>query len=262
MRKIGINFKTVNGISDEEYIKTISQLGFNVTFTKMYDLIEQTELAELFAKYGIVQETIHAPFHNLNEIWLDTEEGEYVADTFIDCVDNCVIANVPIMVAHLSSGDTAPPVTDIGRKRFTEIIEYAAKKNIRVAFENQRKLSNISWVFETFRENETVGFCWDCGHESCFTPGIEYMSLFGNRLICTHIHDNTGVYNDDCHLLPFDGSIDYNRFAELLKKFNYTGSIMLEVKAAANNKYNNITATEYLEKAAGAAKKLVHMIDQ
>lgn len=261
MRKIGINFRTVDGISDEEYVKTISQLGFNVTFTKMYDAVKHTELAELFIKYGIEQETIHAPFHNLNEIWLDNEDGKSVADTFMKCVDNCVISHVPVMVVHLSSGDTPPPVTDIGRRRFTEIVEYAAKKNICIAFENQRKLSNLAWAFETFGPDTNVGFCWDCGHESCFTPGVEYMPLFGNRLICTHVHDNTGIYNDDSHLLPFDGKIDYKRFAELIRKFNYTGSIMLEVKSNASNRYDNISAFEYMERAANAANKLVQLID-
>lgn len=261
MRDIGINLHACKGFSDEEYIKIIKDLGFNATFTKVYEPERQCKIAELCAKYGITYETIHAPFPfiGINGMWLYGFGGDKMLKTLKASVDNCVLAGVDTMVLHLSSGDCAPPPTKIGKRRFTELVEYATKKNVLIAFENQRKLGNITWAFETFKDCENVGFCWDIGHESCFTPGREYMPLFGDRLVCTHIHDNSGRYNDDGHLIPFDGQIDFKRKMAFLNEYNYTGSLMLELKARHN--YDDITKEEYLKKAAEAVKKLSLMAE-
>ena len=132
---------------------------------------------------------------------------------------------------------------------------------MKLAFENQRKLANLAWAMETFEDTDMVGFCWDCGHESCFTPGREYMPLFGKRLLCTHIHDNEGEYNKDSHLIPFDGNINYERFAEHIRNSGYQGPLTLEVIAKNSHRYDDITPDEYLEKAATAVKRLVNTVD-
>lgn len=258
MLRRGINMNSCKGLDDRNYIKIISQLGFMATFSDVYPIKRQYEIAGLCAEYGIKYETIHAPFgRQTNSMWKKGTAGSEALKELKNSVDNCARCGVGIMVVHLSSGENAPPVTDIGRKRFTKLVEYAAKNNVRIAFENQRKLANIAWAFETFDEKSNVGFCWDMGHENCFTPGREYMPLFGSRLICTHIHDNSGIYNKDEHKIPFDGNIDYARKAEQLKKAGYTGTLMLEVYA--NGDDARLSPEEYLSKASKAAGILADM---
>ena len=261
MRQIGINMHAIRGLSDEEYVKQIKALGFDATFTGTAPTPERhAELANLFAKYGIVYETLHAPFGHINDIWLDCEGGEKMYEELIACVDHCVVSGAKIAVTHLSSGLTPPPVTDLGRARFTRLVEHAQKKGVVIAFENQRFLSNIAWAFETFKPEDSVAFCWDCGHESCFTPGREYMPLFGQRLVCTHIHDNVGVFNADNHLIPFEGKINFERFAKHLQSVGYTGSLMLEV-GCDPKQYENVAPEEFLEHAAAAVQKLRTIVD-
>ena len=105
-----------------------------------------------------------------------------------------------------------------------------AAKGVQIAFENQRKLANIAWTFEEIEDAPNVGFCWDTGHENCFTPGRQYMPLFGKKLICTHIHDNNGVFDHDEHLLPFDGKLDFVRAARQIRESGFTGALVLEVE--------------------------------
>ena len=261
MRTIGINFQAIKGLSDEDYVQQMQELGFGATFTQTYDDPHRHEaLAELFAKNGIVYETLHSPFKRINDMWLPGEDGEVMLQELMTCIDHCVISGAGIAVVHLSSGMTPPPVTDLGRARFTALVEYAQKKGIIVAFENQRFLSNIAWTFETFSKEDSVGFCWDCGHEACFAGGREYMPLFGDRLVCTHIHDNMGKLDEDNHSIPFDGCIDYRRFADHLRKVGYTGSLMLEIGCGADRPVG-IEPTAYLRKAADAVKKLRDMVD-
>lgn len=256
MRKIGINLDAFDGLTDDEYLREAAALGFSATFSGVYDEARQFSIAESCARCGIAYETLHAPFNHINDIWLESDNG--LMDELKRSIDHCVIAGVPIAVVHLSSGLTPPSITDIGRVRFAGLVEYAAQKNVKIAFENQRMLANIAWAFETFK-TDTVGFCWDCGHEFCFTPGRHYMPLFGDRLICTHIHDNTARFNEDKHFLPFDGACDFDYVAKTIRESGYTGSLMLE--AGNQRHYAALTPQEFLEKAAAAAKKLRVMVD-
>ncbi len=262
MRPIGINFDAIGGLSDEDYVKTVAELGFNNMFTQVTPSEEkQASWADLFAKHGITYETIHAPWKNINAMWLPGEDGEAAVQMLTNAIDRCALVGAPIAVVHLSSGLTPPPVTDLGRERFTRVVEHAQKKGIVVAFENQRFLSNISWAFEAFSPADSVAFCWDCGHESCFAHGREYMPLFGDRLVCTHIHDNSGEFDADTHLIPFDGMFNYHRFAEQINKVGYNGSLTLEVCEPNSKNYVGMDPYAYLEKAANAAKKLRAIVD-
>lgn len=260
MRKIGINYEKMAGWTEEDYIKKASELGFHTFFSS--SRANHSYMANLLAKYNMEFENIHGPFGHINDMWFEGEGGDVMLQELKTCADHCAEVNARMMVVHLSSGVNAPPITDIGRSRFENLVDYAIRKNVKVAFENQRKLANLAWALETFEDTDMVGFCWDCGHESCFTPGREYMPLFGKRLICTHIHDNEGEYNKDSHLIPFDGNINFERFAEHIRNSGYQGPLTLEVIAKNNNRYDDITPDEYLEKAAIAIKRLVNMVDE
>lgn len=260
MRPIGITlpFKPVPSVPD--YIACMADLGFNATFGIVHEPAEQARLAELCAARGIPTETLHAPFGHINDMWLPGEGGDAMLDELKQTVDHCLIAGAPIAVVHLSAGDNAPSITDIGRERFARLVEYAQTKNVRIAFENQRKLANLAWAFETFSTADGVDFCWDCGHEGCFTPGRQYMPLFGDRLACTHIHDNHQVYNGDEHLLPFDGTIDFSRVAAQIAASPFRGTVMLEASYDTDGYYSHITADEYLQRAFNAARRLAEMV--
>lgn len=262
MRKIGINLESIGGITREQYLKRVRELGFDTIFTGTAEsLDEHSRIAELISSNGLIYETIHAPFGHINDMWLDCEGGEKMIDELLFAVDACVVTGAPILVVHLSSREDAPSITDIGRARYERLVEYATKKGITVAFENQRKLGNIGWAFDNFEDCENVRFCWDCGHEHCFTIGREYMPLFGKKLICTHIHDNMCEYNGDLHMIPFDGRIDYSRIAEQIRKYDYKGPLTLEVFSKCSSYYTDVTPEEYLQRAADAIKKLRLMVD-
>ncbi|MBE6609900.1 MAG: sugar phosphate isomerase/epimerase [Ruminococcaceae bacterium] len=256
MRKIGINLRAKSGLTDEEYIKTIKELGFDTVFSMVWGMEESLKTAELLAKAGLTYDTLHSPYKKINDMWSAGEAGGAMYASLTNGVDTCLAVGAPIMVVHLSSGLTPPPPTDVGRGRFIDLVDYAGKKGIKIAFENQRMLGNIGWAFEEFKDAEHVGFCWDCGHEACFTGGRQYMPLFGERLICTHIHDNDGLFNHDQHRLPFDGGgVNYDRFAKYIRESSYTGALMLEVEGD-NDFYADITCEEFLRRAAEKIKKL------
>lgn len=257
MRDIGINVSPDVIFGTESFMECIAATGFNNVFTCGNDGDFISFVRKRCEALGLKYETLHAPFGMINGIWF-SDSGREVVGTLKHSCELASENGIGIVVTHLSSGENCPPVTDAGLKNFDELINFAAKKNITLAFENQRKLANIAMIFELYGKDTNVGFCWDVGHEKCFARGREYMPLFGDRCIATHIHDNNMRYNVDEHLIPFDGSIDFRRTAELLKQYDYKGSLMLELDLPneSNDKYKELSLEQFVKKAYAAINRL------
>ena len=75
------------------------------------------------------------------------------------------------------------------------------------------------------------------------------MPLFGNKLVCTHIHDNFAKKDGDLHLIPFDGSIDFKKYAEHIKRSGYTGVLLLETTIHSGDYSESLTPRQFLERA-------------
>ena len=161
MRKIGINIRATRGdISDERYIELISELGFEAAFSDVsFGRTALYNISNLLAKKGIAHEYLHSSFSHINDMWLDNYAGERMFAELRDNIDCTSEMNIPISIIHLSSGHNPPSISDIGRKRYAELVDYAEKKNVTIAFENLRKLANVAWAFEAFADAPNVGFC-------------------------------------------------------------------------------------------------------
>lgn len=250
------------GTSDELCIESQAELMRHNGFTRTFDFpSKQTaneKCANLLAKYGISFDTLHAPFKGINDMWKNGEDGDEMLKKLLNSVDKCNIVGANTLIVHLSSGIPAPRINDIGFSRFDKLMEHSEKRNIRIAYENQRFVANIAAAMESY---ENAGFCWDVGHEACFAFGKKYMPLFGDRLCALHLHDNHKVFNMDEHLIPFDGKVNYSYIAKELAERKYTGTLMLEVIRHNSHKYDEMSAEEYYRRAGMAVKKLDRLID-
>ena len=261
MRRIGINLNAKKGLQTADYIKVAHDVGFGAMFTEVPDERELFVIANALAANGMTYDMIHAPFDGINAVWLAGEEGEHMLSRLLCAVDRCHMAGIPIAVVHLSSGKTPPAVSDMGRVRFERLVEHAAQKNVKIAFENQRQLENITWAFRHFASAENVGFCFDCGHEGCFTPGLSFLPIFGKKLLCTHLHDNSCLPDQDLHQIPFDGRLNFGSVTKGIRDSGYRGTLMLECFAENSDAYRLMSCENYLAKAALAAKRLRRMTD-
>ena len=257
MKKIGIAWGCYGGLSAEEQIRLMKQNGFETTFSGSNDA-DLDRIVSMLRQEGIVCESCHAPFDGINNIWYPGEDGERMLDRLIRGAENCARNAIPVMVVHLSSGENAPRVGDVGNDRFDRLMESARKLGVTVAYENQRKLGNLAHAMEQYPD---AGFCWDVGHEACFTGGRQYMPLFGKRIVALHLHDNGMEYNADQHLLPYDGKIDMERAARQLAESGYNGSIMLEVIRPNSSLYEGVSAEDYYARAAEAARRFAERVE-
>jgi sugar phosphate isomerase/epimerase len=254
---IGINIDAYP-IPVSEQLALIKKNGFSAVFC-MSGHHAINEITDICAREGITIESCHAPFDHINDIWYDTEDGERMLDELLAAVNECRDYGIPVLVVHLSSGETPPRVCDLGISRFGRLMTHADACGVTVAFENQRMLGNISVAMESF---PTAAFCWDCGHESCFTDGRwDFMSLFGDRLCAIHIHDNRATHNADDLRLPFDGEIDFDSVTERLARFGYAKAFMLEVFVGKNEAYRDMGPEAYYARAAAVARHLAETVD-
>lgn len=255
--KIGISWNCYKPLSQEEQIKLMKENGFEATFvSNEYENFDSD--VQALQKAGIAVETIHAPFRPINDIWEEGEKGDAMLKRLTDCAADAARHNIPVIVVHLSSGTTPPMISDAGNRRFAKLMEEAKRLGITVAFENQRKLANLALMFEYYEE---ARFCWDVGHEKCFAAGREYMPLFGDKLTALHIHDNSCLPNQDLHMIPYDGNIDFEHVAKQIAKSGYQGTVMLEMNRSISDRYIKTSPEEYYTRAATAAKRLRDRIE-
>ena len=255
MQKIGIVFDTCPAITDRERVAFMQKHGFEATFLMANDPEIDARCA-LLREGGIVCENAHAPFDGINAMWFDNDEGDKMEARLNASLDTCARCEIPIVIVHLSSGDRPPRVCDAGHARFDRLMARARALGITVAFENQRKLGNLALAMEYYPE---AGFCFDTGHESCFTPGRQYMPLFGSRTVALHLHDNCGAYNADDHILPYDGKVDLERCARQLAESPYAGAIMSESYKTAF--YDALSPLEYYDRAEKAIRRFAERVD-
>lgn len=258
MRSIGINVRPNVSYGAESFIECIKATGFDSVFTYGSDEDFIRFISGKCRSTGLKYEYLHAPADHINDLWFDGEAGEAALQGLIYSARLAGEYGIPTLIVHVSSKENCPHVTDAGLRHFDSFVNFAAKNNIKIAVENQRKLGNIATIFEIYGKETNVGFCWDVGHEKCFAHGREYMPLFGDRCIATHIHDNGCIYNIDEHLLPFDGQIDFRRTAELINQSGYQGTLMLEIDLPheGSDKYMELSLEQFCAKAYAAVNRL------
>ncbi len=254
MQRLGIVFDTCGEIDDKARVSLMQKHGFEATFLTSRDP-QIRERTALLREAGIAVDNCHAPFDGINNMWQETTAGDEMLARLTDSLENCARYEILLLVCHLSSGDAAPRVCDVGLARFDRLMARAEELGVTVAFENQRKLGNLALALEYY---PTAGFCFDTGHEACFTPGREYMPLFGNRIVALHLHDNSAKPNADDHILPYDGKVDLERCARQLAASPYEGTVMSE--AFKTSFYDNLTPDEYYARAEKAVRRFADRV--
>ena len=263
-RKIGAELFHFWGGDDQKIIdnmKYMRDAGFECVFWPLL-LNEQARMEkylQVAADLGLEIDELHEMPTNINHIWYDDENGDPPFQLAMDSIDFCADHGVEKMVMHESSGRIAPDTSNAGLQRFRTIFEHAKERGVKVAVENLRRTNHLARIFHECRDLP-VYYCWDSGHELCYSPGVDHLALFPEKLICTHVHDNRGLFMFDDHYLPFDGVNDWERDARLIKESGYKGNICGEIKRT-DPRYADLSDQEFCKIAYERLKKFVDMCD-
>lgn len=242
-----------------ETIEAIKDAGFKKVFVQWYNKDckpNQEEQLKYIRDCGLNVIFAHLSYYGINDIWLDNETGESLIDRYKNDIKICKENNIPMVIMHLTSKSEAPKYNKIGLKRLKEIVDYAKELNIRVAFENTKIKGYLEYVIDNI-DNENVGICFDSGHyHAHFNDEFDF-DKFKNKIFAVHLHDNDK--SADLHLMPFDGTLDWNRVMKNLKQCNYSGPITLEL--CYRNEYLEMGINEFYKKGYEVGKKLYSMME-
>ncbi|MBM4079985.1 MAG: sugar phosphate isomerase/epimerase, partial [Planctomycetes bacterium] len=163
----------------------------------------------------------------------ETERLESVRQCQL-ALDAAAELNGRIVVIHLiqpygiPEGDVRSKMIEQGRRSVSVLAAYAAGRGVKLALENGQESSYDQVVASFLAEfsDEHVGFCYDSGHENVQGTCFRMLEQFGQRLLTVHIHDNKG---SDTHTLPYEGTIEWDRFRRTLHGLQYSGNLLLEV---------------------------------
>ena len=270
MHKIGIcTWFSYNNLSIEERLQLIKNAKFDATCL-WWGAEDKQKQPDMARRIGLQIDNVHAPSDNASSLWQEGIDGEDYQNMLISCVKDCAIHQIPTVVVHLTSRPPYPPITEIGLKRIQKIVDVAEHENVKLAFENLWALEFLDKVFERF-SSPYVGLCYDSGHENLNRHHDSLVS-YGDRLFAVHINDNfndsilpdgTANWNSDAHVLPFDGTVDWDEKMQKLKKCRSVDYFTLEVDFNRNHErcviYKELSAQEYLELAYERAVKLLEM---
>lgn len=175
-------------------------------------------IASLKEQYSLTYNQAHAPY---------SKSGELLHPLLDRSFEICKTLEIPILVIHPVPGAVAQNVAE-----FTPYIRRAEQQNLILAFENlndEGELTEIDDLVELVDQldSPSAGICWDTGHaHMCGHDLVLDIQKMGKRLIATHIADNHGKRDE--HLLPFFGTIEWERVITALQQSGFTGELSFE----------------------------------
>ena len=208
------------------------------------------EIADWFHASGVPLNSVHAP------LYADYERGRTGAPPInvtstdrasrVDAMDEIKRAlelaeHIPFrfLVQHLGvSGESFDDRKFEAAMTSVEHLRAFAKPlGVRILLENiPNELSTPERLVEFIRAAhfDDVGVCFDFGHAHIMSDVPQAFETAKSYIHSTHVHDN--AKNEDLHLWPGSGSIDWKEAMELLRSAPHTPPLLLEVEG--NEKLN------------------------
>ena len=239
----------------------MAQAGFDAISPAWKRGIDLTDIVETARDCGLAIQSLHGPFHGAAALWSEDEavSAPTIAE-LLESLEDCRKFGIPLMVLHTWIGIEYTQVpNEAGLRNYGIIVDKAKEYGIQIAFENTEGEEFLFALMEHFKGNDTVGFCWDSGHEMCYSHSKDLLQGLGDRLIITHLNDNLGVsrfdgktfWTDDLHLLPYDGIADWDvliqrlRASKKLEILNFELSITSKRGRHENDVYAQMPLEQY-----------------
>jgi sugar phosphate isomerase/epimerase len=194
----------------------------------------RAEIRRLVAQHNLGIDSVHAPFPDGDRLFA-IDEAER-----LDSVRLCKTAleaaaelDGRVVVIHLIQpyGIPAGPVRDRmvnqGRRSVATLADHAAQCQVKLALENGQRDAYDQVLVDLLTEFDVphVGLCYDSGHENVRSACFGLLERFGHRLFALHVHDNEGA---DTHVLPGEGTIDWQEFRRVVHGLDFTGDLLIE----------------------------------
>ena len=193
------------------------------------------------AEQGMRFELCHLPFGA--KVGVPQSELAPFNDRMHKMIDAAALLGVDYAVLHPNTG-TVRAISFDKTKEYDSVMshlapfaEHAQRVGVKLAVENMRPVPESYMVHRYCQDPDElctvadalgIGICWDFGHANI--AGLkqsEALAYVGARLKVLHVNDNFG--EDDIHLPPFVGNIDWHDAMSGLAKVGFTGLFNYEI---------------------------------
>jgi sugar phosphate isomerase/epimerase len=205
------------------------------------------ELAGWLQERGMELHSMHSPTQrdtagrHESGMPISISDGERVRR--LDAVDEVkraidVAERIPFkyLVQHMGSSrqSSDPRFIDAAFNSLEHLAIFAKQRGVTIALENTPNelgapLTLLNFVKETHLND--LRFCFDTGHANIEGGIAAAFEIMRERVVTTHVHDNDG--QDDEHMLPFEGKIDWDATLQLFADAPHALPIVLELKEHA-----------------------------
>lgn len=273
MQKIGFSLPGSFSKPMPEAIRLLKDVGFDAISPLWQRDRDLKQTADAAAGCGLTMQSLHAPFRGLPGMWSCEEENcAAILQDHLRAAEECAEYDIPVLVVHSWGGiHYTFRESELYFGNFDALVDCAYRKGIKIAFENLEGPEFLEALLKRYNDPERIGFCWDSGHERCYTPGIDYLKQYGHRLMVTHLNDNYGITTpdgsllgtDDLHLLPFDGIEDWPQTMERLMQAKKQEILNFELKIrpkgdrCTTDLYSAIPLEQYIAMAYARASRAV-----
>lgn len=278
MTKIGFSLQPKYDLPLEEVARLLCEAGFSAISPVWSPSLDLESLAGCAARLGMKIQSLHTP-HGANcKLWQPADPVcRETLSAILECIDDCQRFGVPIAVVHGWQGliytfEGGP----LDFTAFDEMVAHAEKRGVTIAFENLEGEEYLEALQKRYRDRESVGYCWDSGHDHCYPHKTDFLAAYGQKLIMTHLNDNLGMRAkegyptpiDDLHFLPYDGTVDWNRAINRLKGMPRQSILNFEIKKRSASSdpedliYQDISTEEFIRLAGERARRIAALYDQ
>jgi sugar phosphate isomerase/epimerase len=193
---------------------------------------------------------------------ISISDGERVRR--LDAVDEVkraidVAERIPFkyLVQHMGSSrqSTDPRFIDAAFNSLEHLAIFAKQRGVTIALENTPNELGAPLTLQNFVKETHLNdlrFCFDTGHANIEGGIPAAFEAMRERVVTTHIHDNNG--DDDEHLLPYEGKIDWDATLQLFVDAPHALPIVLELKEQA-------TQSDVLEKARATFDRIENELE-
>ena len=271
-QKISISLGNRYTEKTENLIPTVKEAGFDGISPEWDKGADLGAIVDAAKRENVALVSLHAPYGGAADLWNEDDAVSLpVLNELLLSLDDAHKYGFPVLVLHVWIGfGEEPAPTEAGLARLSFLAERAKEYGIRLAFENTEGDEHLDAVMKHFEGNDTVGYCWDAGHEMCYNRSRDLLALYGDRLLVTHLNDNLGIsrfdgeifWTDDLHLLPFDGIADWDYNVLRLQKsrplefLNFELSMVSKPERHENDAYGRMPLTDYFALAYARACRI------
>ena len=235
MNQLILGLGTGFPISLAEEMELLAEIGWDGFFSGWQTGEDLEGYAKKAQALGLYYQSVHAPFHHVDLMWEEGEEGDLYTENLIRCLGESHGAGVDLVILHAIKGMDKCTPNALGLGRFQRVFTAAEQLGVTVALENTEGEIYLETLMTEFGSSDKVRFCIDTGHEMCYNGSKDMIGKYAHKLVCTHLNDNMGqtgdaiTWLDDSHLMPFDGIADWKHIAARLKAADYKGDLTFEL---------------------------------